>query len=251
MQSVKVFLITISLVLAQMASAAKEPSTTSINEILTTAASKLVPGVKVTRYEKSKLPGFYNVIINGQLAMISEDGNYVIVGPVLDLQKDSANWELGSSIMNTYRVERLSEISNPIIYTPEQVRGTVTVFTDIDCGICRKFHNDIPRLLDEGIQVRYIAYPRMGPNSLSFAKAASVWCSSDPKTAMTNAKTGMQVKDPECDHHKIGQHFDLATKLAIRGTPTFIFKNGEVLMGYTPVQNLVKLAIDNYNGEAK
>jgi len=42
-----------------------------------------------------------------------------------------------------------------IVFSPANPKMTVTVFTDIDCGFCRRFHNQIADLNKAGIRVRY------------------------------------------------------------------------------------------------
>jgi hypothetical protein len=53
------------------------------------------------------------------------------------------------------------------------------VFTDIDCGFCRRLHAQMDDYLERGIRVRYLFFPRSGPHTSSFRKAEAVWCSAD------------------------------------------------------------------------
>ena len=73
------------------------------------------------------------------------------------------------------RAELLASIdpANEIIFAPKDaaVKHRVTIFTDIDCGYCRKFHREIEAVNALGIEVRYVAYPRTGPNTDSWTKA--------------------------------------------------------------------------------
>ena len=76
----------------------------------------------------------------------------------------------------------------------------VTVFTDIDCGYCRKMHSHIAEYNERGIQVDYLFFPRSGPDTPSFAKAVSVWCAKDQKKAFTAAKAGANPGPLQCDN---------------------------------------------------
>ena len=60
--------------------------------------------------------------------------------------------------------------SEMLVFSPaaENIKATITVFTDIDCGYCRKLHQEVPALNDMGVAVRYLAYPRAGIGSLSY-----------------------------------------------------------------------------------
>ena len=55
------------------------------------------------------------------------------------------------------------------------ISGLAKIFTDIDCGYCRKLHKEVPELNRLGVAVRYLAYPRAGIGSISYDKAVSAW----------------------------------------------------------------------------
>jgi len=75
-----------------------------------------------------------------------------------------------------------------IIFKPKIHTYTATIFTDIDCGYCRKLHSELDSYLAEGIQIQYVFYPRAGKGSDSYNKAVSVWCAKDRNAALTAAK---------------------------------------------------------------
>jgi thiol:disulfide interchange protein DsbC len=88
-----------------------------------------------------------------------------------------------------------------VIFAPEgPVKHTVTVFTDIDCGYCRKLHTQIDAYNKEGIKIRYLWFPREGIGSESYNKAVAVWCAADRRAAMTKAKRGENVERKTCDN---------------------------------------------------
>ncbi len=58
-----------------------------------------------------------------------------------------------------------------LIFGPKNAAHTVTVFTDIDCGYCRKLHGEIAKYNDNGIRVRYLFFPRSGEGGESYKKA--------------------------------------------------------------------------------
>src|SRR5690606_39977911 len=58
-----------------------------------------------------------------------------------------------------------------IIFGPASApQHTITVFTDVDCGYCRKLHSEIDQLTKLGVRVRNMAYPRSGPDSPDWRK---------------------------------------------------------------------------------
>jgi thiol:disulfide interchange protein DsbC len=185
----------------------------------------------------SSVPGMLEVIVKGQVVFVSEDGNYLMHG-VYDIAnaRDAAQ----SGAMPSRRLRMLKEIpaSERIVFAPPgQIKHTVTVFTDVECGFCRKLHQDIAEYNRLGIAVEYLAYPRAGMDSPDAAKMQSVWCSSDRRKALTDAKRGTAVPalacaDPVAKHREIGQ------RLGIQGTPMIINADGVVLPGYLPPDKL-------------
>ena len=126
-----------------------------------------------------------------------------------------------------------------IVYGPKDAKRHITVFTDIDCGYCRKLHNEMPELTAAGIQVRYLAYPRAGVGSKSHKKYVSVWCNSDQQTAMTDAKAGRDVPVASCEN-PVEESFELGRKVGVEGTPTIIFDDGTLTPGYLPSATLIE-----------
>ena len=50
-----------------------------------------------------------------------------------------------------------------LVFGPQDPKYTVTVFTDVDCAYCRQLHSQIADYNRLGIRVRYLFYPRTGP----------------------------------------------------------------------------------------
>ena len=196
--------------------------------------------VEVDKVQSSIVPGFYQAEIGGDLVHISKDGQFVLTGDLLDLQAKK-------NLSEQYRKQkRASELANMdkdslIIFGPEKPEHVVTVFTDIDCGFCRKLHSQIDEYAKEGIQVRYISFPRSGPNTESYFKAVSVWCSEDKNKALTDAKNGKKLPAKECSH-PIDEHLKMANQLNVRATPWIVSSSGQEFPGYlSPKDLLAKL----------
>lgn len=140
------------------------------------------------------------------------------------------------------RTQLISSIDpkDMIIYSPKkETRAILTVFTDVDCGYCRKFHRDIKQLNGYGIEIRYLAWPRSGPDSKTADKMITAWCSPNSRSALTKLKRGesLPIKrcaNPVATQHKIGQ------QLGIQGTPTMVSASGDMLPGYLPPEALLE-----------
>lgn len=134
-----------------------------------------------------------------------------------------------------------------IVYGPKNPKAIVTVFTDLNCGFCRKLHHDIARLEELGIQLRYMAFPRQGMGSPDYNKMVSIWCMEDPKAAMNIAMQGEYFQSKVCDN-PIQSQFLLGRKWGIAGTPTLVFSDGSLRGGYMSPERLAKEAIKRGGG---
>lgn len=201
--------------------------------------SKKFPQSRVTRVEKSAIPGLYEIEMPPHIFYISKDAKYVLNGDLIDLPADRNITQEKQARVRINAINRLGEESM-IIFAPKKTKYTISVFTDIDCGYCRKLHGEIGKYNDLGIKVRYLAYPRSGPGSASFKKAENVWCAKDSKKAMTDAKSGKTVNSKECSN-PVKQHFITGTQVGVTGTPAIFLENGQMLPGYYPAERLIEV----------
>tara|TARA_A100001035_G_C27591006_1_gene411909 strand:- start:249 stop:671 length:423 start_codon:yes stop_codon:yes gene_type:complete len=116
---------------------------------------------------------------------------------------------------------------------------SVTVFTDVDCGYCRKLHNEIEDYNKLGISIHYAAFPRSGIGTESFTKMVGAWCSEDPKKSITNLKNGENLRLNFCDSQPVAKHYVIGQKLGISGTPAIISQDGELYPGYFSPKDLL------------
>ena len=137
--------------------------------------ARVLPDLQIDEVTLSPVPGLYEVVIGQRLVYVTEDGRYLLQGNLVDLQQQK---NLTEPRLNDIKARALSEVSEDsmVIFGPEDAKHTVTVFTDIDCGYCRKLHGEMAKYNDAGIRVRYLFFPRAGVDSSSYRKAVSVWC---------------------------------------------------------------------------
>jgi thiol:disulfide interchange protein DsbC len=143
--------------------------------------------------------------------------------------------------MQPMRAQKLAAVKKEdmIIYSPKgPVKSYVTVFTDIDCGFCRKLHKEIPELNAMGIEVRYLAYPRASVPSPSADKLITAWCAKNKTEVMDQLKNGTAVPIATCTNNPVAAQFKLGNELGVNGTPALFTPNGEMLPGYMPAAEL-------------
>lgn len=208
-------------------------------ETIKQAVAKAMPGSEIDAIAPSPVAGIYEVVIGPALFYVSEDGRHLFNGNLYDLQAPPAERDLTEPKVATARTNAIGKMGadNMIVFKSPNQNQAVSVFTDVDCGYCRKLHSEIDQYLAAGITIRYLFYPRAGLNSESYKKAVAVWCSDDKHLSLTKVKRGESIEMKTCDH-PIDAHVQLATTLGIRGTPMIVTEAGEVLPGYVPAKEL-------------
>jgi thiol:disulfide interchange protein DsbC len=201
--------------------------------------SKKIAGVKQEDVRLSPIPGLYEISRGTQIGYATPDAKYVILGELIDLDADANLSENRRRAVRNRLIETVPE-SEMLVYGPKTAPYTITVFTDIDCGYCRKLHSQIAEYNRLGIRVRYMLFPRSGPNTDSWRKAEAVWCSSNRNEALTRAKNGEEVKSAKCPTNIIARDYELGQKLDVDGTPAIFLPSGEMFPGYTPPGELAQ-----------
>ena len=201
------------------------------------AVSGLFDEIEPQHVMASPIEGWYMIRKGAIIAYISADGRYLLQGDLIDLDHQV---NLSEASRDDARKAMMSEIpqENMIIFSPDEVKYSVAVFTDVDCTYCRRLHSQIDDYLAEGIEVRYLLYPRNGPRSKSWATAEQVWCSDDRNEALTLAKLDQEFDTHECDSSMVSNHYLIGQDVGLRGTPAIVFENGQLVSGYIPAQRL-------------
>ena len=198
--------------------------------------AKKFTGVNLKNITKSPVSGLYQVAMPPRFFYVSGDGRYVVDGDLIDMDTKGNMSQGPRNKSVSSAIDAMGEDSM-IIFGKKTLKHTVTVFTDIDCGYCRKLHNEVKKYNENGIRVRYMAFPRAGEGSGAFKKAEAVWCSKDKAKAMTDAKNGVSVKNENCAN-PVAKHYALGSMIGIRGTPAIVLDDGTVVPGYIPAARL-------------
>ncbi|BCT91814.1 hypothetical protein LYSHEL_08380 [Lysobacter helvus] len=205
------------------------------------AIRKINPSVSVDRVGPAPIPGFRQAVVAGEVFYISDDGKYLMQGKLFDI---ATRKDLGEPVMEGVRRDLLKTIPirDRIVFSPPNPKYTVTVFTDVECGYCRKFHSQIAEYNKQGIAVQYVAFPRMGLGSPDFNKMVSVWCSTDPRRALTDAKNDRPIPAKTCTN-PVTMEYDVGRRVGLEGTPLVLTQDGAELGGYLPPDRL-RAALD-------
>ncbi len=214
-------------------------TTADVEKNIRHTLQQLAPGETITRIKSTPFGNLYEVLLGPSVIYISGDGRFILKGDLFDMQEHQNISENERELARKSIFASLS--SNEYIeFSPEKPEHIIYVFTDVDCGYCRKLHHDVPVLNKNGLAVRYLAYPRGGIGSNAYSKMEAVWCADDRQQAMTDAKNGKNVVSRQCSN-PVANEYELGQKFGLRGTPAIYKANGEELSGYIPPDELLNI----------
>ena len=227
------------------ATAAAAPTDAAVEKRVRDSLKQLDPNFDPDYVGAAPFPGFREVIVSGQVLYVSDDGRYLMQSQPYDINKRGLATSTG---LLAYRQKLLATLphADRIVFAPPNPKYTISVFTDIECGYCRKLHKDIAELNRQGIAVEYLAFPRMGLGSQDYKDMISVWCADDRKTALTAAKADQPVAARTCTN-PVAMQYNTGQQLGVNGTPAIFAADGTQLGGYLPPAQL-KAALDSLPG---
>jgi thiol:disulfide interchange protein DsbC len=198
-----------------------------------------ISGAHPEELRATPVPGIWELTRGTDIAYVTADGKYAFSGDLIELGNNNNLTETHRRDLRLKAISAYPE-SEMLVFGPRDPKYTVTVFTDVDCPYCRKLHSQIAEYNHLGIRVRYLFYPRTGPNTSSWTKAEQVWCSNDRNDALTRAKLGEELKAKSSCENPVARSYALGQDFALEGTPAIILPNGEMLSGYLPPDALMQ-----------
>lgn len=216
---------------------------------------KMVPDVVVKEVSKSPINDFYQIQVDsGKVFYMSEDGKYLLQGYLFDLTgKEPKNLTLQTEEKFVASLINNMSKSKMVVFKAKdnQPKTHITIFTDTTCPYCHRLHQEVPMLNANGIEVRYLAFPREGFASRGFDELQKVWCADNKQEAMNQLMQEIPVKSTKkCDSPVVEQYV-LGQKIGIRGTPAIILENGQIIPGYQPASQLINAALEAASNGSK
>lgn len=207
--------------------------------------SELLTDTEINSVEPGPIPGLWEVDAGVHVFYTTDKGDKLILGDILTLDPKAGYVNLTEDRRKEARVQAIKKLDTKdmINFTAKNSKHDMYVFTDPDCGYCRKLHSERQALLDNGISLHYLAMPRTPPGTPSYNKSVAIWCASDRNKALTEAKDDT-FKDVEktCPEGEkiVAADVELAKQLGAQGTPTIVLDTGQVIPGYAPAQKLIE-----------
>lgn len=211
------------------------------DKIITKLTTVLPAGAKIIDLTMTPVAGIYKLDLEEmQSVYVSSNGEFLIIGEIFQITNQG--------LLNVTELERdeerkniISSLDNSelISFPAENELFSVVVFTDIDCGYCRKLHSEISEYNNLGISVNYAAFPRSGLQSESYSKIVGAWCSEEPAQTLTGLKQGRDMNLSYCENNPVEKHYGIGRKIGVTGTPAIISNSGQLIPGYVPAKDLL------------
>ena len=195
--------------------------------------------IEVDRIDPAPFPGFRQVVAGGQVVYVSDDGKYLVQGQVLDVASRTDLSEAAMARVRAGVLETLPMAERIVFPAQGETKHRIVVLTDVECGYCRKFHEEIAEHAKRGIEVQYLAFPRAGLGSEDYRKMVSVWCAPDRRKALTDAKAGRNVPTRTCTT-PVDRQYNAGKRMGLEGTPMILTEQGEFVGGYLAPDLLVQ-----------
>jgi thiol:disulfide interchange protein DsbC len=233
----KALLITLAAALPWQANAGDQAPADSIRAKIAAA----IPQLPIEEVVASPIEGLFEVkLASGGRLFVTPDGEYFVFGDMFKVEDGQV-----VNLTELQRNEQRQQVAvvaeeQGITYTPANKKASVTVFTDVDCGYCRKLHGQMAGYLAKGIEIRYLAFPRAGVGSPVYQKMVSAWCAPDQKEAMDKLKGGKSVATRSCEN-PVAAHYELGNAIGVTGTPALVLDSGQLIPGYQTPDQLARI----------
>lgn len=201
----------------------------------------LPDGTVIELIEPSPIPGIYAVYYGDlQPIYVTQDGSFFIYGDIYKININSISNITEKSVAERRKLILQNIPSEELIsFKSSNEQFSVIVFTDVDCGYCRKLHNQIDEYNSLGISINYAAFPRSGLGTSAFTKMVGAWCSDNPKDSMTKLKNNSTLDISFCENQPVSKQYIIGKKLGVDGTPAIFSMDGEMFPGYIEPEELL------------
>ncbi len=209
------------------------------DQVLRSVTSRL-PDLPVLAVVKTPLAGMVSLELEGgQILYATTDGKFLLSGDLYQLNPNLINLAEDRRSLRRRQIMNQIPTTDMVVFSPRgETKTHINVFTDVDCGYCRKLHQEVPELNARGVEVRYLAYPRAGFDTPTYDKIVSAWCADNRQQAITKLKSGQSIPNETCAN-PVERQFEIGRKVGVTGTPAIVTADGTLIPGYRPAADLV------------
>lgn len=204
---------------------------------INTRLASLLQGQSFDAVRAAPIKGWCEASVGSHVYYVREDGGYLMQGDLVSVGNGLNLTAVSRARLVKGMLDKAPE-KNMVVIKPKKVKATVTVFTDVECPYCARFHKDVPKLNAAGVAVRYLLFARGPKGSANYKNNVSVWCAADRAKAIGIVKGGGKVPQKDCAN-PIQENIALGVQLGVTGTPTIVLEDGRILGGYVPPEQLL------------
>lgn len=202
--------------------------------------------VDVAKPVETPVEGVYQTQFGSKFAYLSENGRYLLIGDMIDLQSQVNLTELSRRGVAKKALAAVPSSELAVYPAKLQRKAVLNVFTDTSCPYCKKLHEEVPELQKAGIEVRYFPFPRGGARGPGYTTLRQVWCGKDRADTMDIAKgvTPGDLPSADCSSAVlVDKGFQLGNEVGVTGTPALFTSTGKKFDGYVPYQQLIPMIL--------
>jgi thiol:disulfide interchange protein DsbC len=205
------------------------------DKLKATLQARLGSDADIKGITKSPVAGLYEVNLGSQIIYSDANGDYVLIGDLVDTKSHRNLTDARLSDLN-----RIDFASLPLANAVKVVKGNgsrkIAVFSDPNCPYCHQLENTLKSI--DNVTVYTFLYPVLSEDST--VKAKSIWCSSDRAKAWESWMLSRQAPTAAgtCNTAAIDSNLALGAKINVTGTPTVILADGRRLPGAVSADRL-------------
>lgn len=239
--------VTIAFLLSSMAANASD---------LTKEMQQKFPGTPITSAKSvPQIPGLVEIVTGKQIIYSSKDGKTLVFGHLFD---SKTNTDITQS-----KLDQLTQVdwkgldkTNSLTIKKGNGENHFAVFSDINCGYCKKLDSEMAQMNNYTAHIYLISYeyasqgkqqvPAMKLNMLE-----KIMCAEDPGYAYNQYMSHNRIVDSakpmkKCDFEaKLKANTLTFLANGQRGTPNLVAPNNKVQAGYMPAQQLFNWVTQN------
>lgn len=217
-----------------------------LNKSITRHLRKRLGNVEIDDPEQTAIDGVWQVKLQNRYVYLMDGGKHAMIGDLVDLENGQNLTELARRNNASKAIKEYRD-SDLVVYTPDgEEKATLDIFTDTSCPYCQKLHQEMSHLLDAGIKVRYLPFPRGGVTGPGYKTLRSVWCAEDRTQAMDDAKSNVEIDDgiEDCELAAVvDRAYKSGNEIGVTGTPALFKSDGQKIEGYVPYQQLIPMIL--------
>ena len=205
----------------------------------------LTPTIQIKSINATAISNLYYVkILGGQRFFASADGQHLIIkdqllniasGQPINLTMSAQQKEILDDMKTINKTEAITYLAQG------KTKAYIYVFTDADCPACSKIHADITNLNQNGIEIRFLGFPREGLNTKGHKKLRNAWCAKDRPLALTQLAQGKTIPEATCEKDPIAKQYQVGLEVGVSGTPFLVLEDGRTFAGYKSANWLIQI----------